>query len=87
MATRDAAFARQLDFVIDQGHEEESVVLSRALQTGIGVLYQEALTEAYLLGKISREEAVSELGQDKVEEIEYERDVVNRDFAWGLKSD
>ena len=47
--------------------------------------HQEAVIEAYLLGKIDREEAISELGQNKVEEIEYERDVVNRDFEWGLK--
>jgi len=84
---REAAFARQLVFVVDQVGEDESVVLSRALQTGIGVLYQEALIEAYLLGKIDRGTALAELGPDKLEEIEFERDSVARDVAWGLQRD
>ena len=84
---REAAFARQLDFVVGQAGEDESVVLSKALQTGIGVLYQEALIEAYLLGKVERETALAELGPDKLEEVDYERDSVARDVAWGLRRD
>jgi len=85
IAMRDVAFARQLDFLVDQVGEKESSILSRALQAGIGVLYQEALIEAYLLGKIDREKILSELGPDKLEDVDYERDAVTRDVAWGLE--
>ncbi len=45
---------------------------------------QEVIIEAYLLGKISRDEALKALGVEKLEEIEYQRDALIRDVEWGL---
>jgi len=44
----------------------------------------DALTEAYLLGEVPRETVLSELGAERLAEIEYQRDALRRDVEWGL---
>jgi hypothetical protein len=48
-------------------------------------LYQEALIEAYLLGKVTREKALRDLGPERLADIEYQRDALRRDVEWGLR--
>jgi len=57
------------------------------LRTYLHLLYQEAITEAYLLGTISREQALKTLGTDTLEEIEYQRDALKHDVEWGFSND
>lgn len=82
---RDTALREHLDFLVTRKGEDEATVIAQALRTGVEALYQEALTEAYLLGQVSRVTALEELGLERLEEIEYQRDVLRRDFEWGLK--
>ena len=56
------------------------------MREGVHTLYREVLIEAYLLGRVSREMVLKELGPDQLEEIEYQRDALQRDVAWGLKN-
>jgi len=44
------------------------------------------LIEAYLLGRVSRETVLKELGPEQLEEIEYQRDALQRDVAWGMEN-
>jgi hypothetical protein len=81
---RDTALREHLDFLVTQKGEDEATVIAQALRAGVEALYQEALTEAYLLGQVSRVTALKELGQERLEEIEYQRDALRRDFEWGL---
>jgi len=48
------------------------------------VLYRDAVIEAYLLGSISREHALKELGPEMLDEIEVQRDALKRDVACGM---
>ena len=82
---RDKTLAKHLDFVAAQRGEDEAAVLALALRTGMKALYQEALIEAYLLGRIPRETILRELGPEQLDEIEYQRDALRRDVEWGLK--
>ena len=81
----EAVLTQQLTFVMAQRHEDESTVLARAVREGIRALYREALIQAYLLGQAPRELALKELGPEQLEEIEYQRDALQRDVAWGLQ--
>jgi hypothetical protein len=81
---RDKTLAEHLDFLVAQKGEDEATVLAQALRTGVETLYQEALTEAYLLGGVPRETALKELGSERLAEIEYQRDALKRDVEWGL---
>lgn len=83
---RDTALREHLDFLVTRKGEDEATVITQALRAGVEALYQEALTEAYLLGQVSRATALEELGPERLEEIEYQRDALSRDFEWGLKS-
>jgi hypothetical protein len=77
----------QLAFVVAQRRQDEATVLAEAMREGIQVLYQEVLIEAYLLGQVPRETVLKELGLERLEEIEYQRDALQRDVEWGLKSE
>jgi hypothetical protein len=45
----------------------------------------DALIEAYLQGEVPRETILSELGAERLAEIEYQRDALQRDVEWGLE--
>ena len=45
----------------------------------------ESLIEAYLLGKVSRETVLKEIGIERLEEVEFQRDAIRRDIEWGLR--
>ena len=82
----ETGLTQQLAFVMAQRHEDEATVLAQAVREGIHTLYREVLIEAYLLGQASREIVLKELGPDQLEEIEDQRDALQRDVAWGLEN-
>jgi len=79
---RDQKLAEHLDFLTAERGQDEATVLVEALRAGIEALYREALTEAFLLGRVPREALLAELGEDELEEIEYQRDALRRDVEW-----
>lgn len=85
MVIRDRTLTEHLDFVVRQRGEDEAAVLAEALRTGLEALYRETLTEAYLLGSVSRESLLQELGAEALAEIEIQRDALRRDVEWGLR--
>lgn len=44
----------------------------------------ESLIEAFLMGEVSRETILQELGRDRLAEIEHQRDAMQRDVEWGM---
>lgn len=80
----DITFAQELAFVVAQRQQDEATILAQAVREGIRTLYREALIEAYLANRISRQDALKHLGPEVLEEIEYQRDALQRDVAWGL---
>jgi hypothetical protein len=80
----EATLAQELAFVVAQRQQDETTVLARAVREGVRVLYHETLVEAYLASRISRQDALKQLGPEMLEEIEYQRDALQRDVAWGL---
>ena len=81
----ETGLTQQLAFVMAQRREDEATVLAQAVREGIQALYREALIEAYLLGQVSHEMVLKELGAEQLEEIEYQRDALQRDVAWGME--
>jgi hypothetical protein len=83
---RDRTLTEHLDFLVAERGEDEATVIAFALRSGIEALYRQALTEAYLLGKVSREAALKDLGTTELREIELQRDALRRDVEWGQRS-
>lgn len=79
------ALTEHLKFLVNQKGQDEATVLAQALRMGVETLYQEALIEGFLLGEVSRETALRELGPERLSEVEYQRDALKRDVEWGLK--
>ena len=80
----ETQLSREVDFVVKQRGLDETTVLAQAIREGVHKLYHDTIIEGYLSGKISREYALKELGIETVEEIDYQRDALARDVAWGL---
>ncbi|MBN1934010.1 MAG: hypothetical protein JW934_05075 [Anaerolineae bacterium] len=43
------------------------------------------VVQSHLTGCIARQEVLAQLGPDALAEIEYQRDVLKRDVAWGMR--
>jgi predicted transcriptional regulator len=63
---------------------DESAVIQRAVETGVETFYRNMLIRRYLAEEITREEVVTHLGIEVVEEVESARDGVEEDLEWGL---
>lgn len=63
---------------------DESEVIQQAVATGVETLYRDMVISRYLDGDIQRDEAIDELGIDRVEYIESAREAVEEDVEWGL---
>jgi hypothetical protein len=83
----EVTLTQELAFVVGQRQQDETTILAQAVREGVRVLYREALIEAYLASRISRQEALKQLGPELLEEVEYQRDALRRDVAWGLRND
>lgn len=78
---------QKLEFIVNQRGQDEASVLADAVREGIQFLYREALIEAYLMGRVARQIVTEELGEEEVEELDYQRQAFEQDVAWGLKRD
>ncbi len=80
----ETELTQKLNFVLTQRRQDEATVLGQAMREGIHALYRETLIEAYLLGQVARDLVLKELGPEELENVEYQRDALKRDVAWGL---
>ena len=60
---------------------------AEAIEEGIIELYRKQIADAYIAGELGREQAISELGEQIVEDLDYARHAVERDVQWGLKGE
>jgi hypothetical protein len=82
----ETQLAEKLTFLQRHRLRDEAAVLAEAVQVGIDALYREALTEAFLLGDISRGQVLDEVGAEALAQIEQQRDALRKDVAWGQKA-
>jgi hypothetical protein len=82
----DGTLTEHLNFLVTTRGEDESTILALALREGVEALYREALIEAYLLGRVSRETVARSVSPHDLREIELQRDALRRDVEWGSRS-
>ena len=58
----ELAMTQQLEFVVAESKQNEASVLAQAVRRGLELLYKEALIEAFLLGRVSREKILTHWG-------------------------
>ncbi len=81
---QDTQLAEKLAFLRDYRLQDEAALLAQALQAGLQSLYREALIEAYLLGRVSREAVLKEIGSEELDRIDDQRDALLRDVTWAI---
>jgi len=85
MAQTSSTFVEELTFLTQYTNEDETTILTRALDVGLSHLYRQAVEQAFIDEQLSRPRAVEILGQERVEEIEYARQALAEDVARGLE--
>ena len=74
----------ELAFVKKATGHDDATILSAAVRRGVRSLYREALTGAYLEGRVTREIVMREFGPEFADRVDRERKVVEEDIAWGV---
>lgn len=83
MATSQTVQER-INFLVRSTGRTEAQILAEAIETGLAALCTKHIEEAYLAGEIDRGQAVQELGQEAVDELDYARHAIEQDVRWGL---
>jgi predicted DNA-binding protein len=77
----------KLDYLAQTMGRPEAEIVAEAVVEGLTELYRKQIADAYLAGEMGREQAVAELGEEAVEELDYARRAVEKDVRWGLKGE
>ncbi|MDR1282054.1 MAG: hypothetical protein LBK99_14730 [Opitutaceae bacterium] len=83
-AAMTVALNEQLNEVVRLKRIGADVALGDALREGMTLLYRDAVTEACLRGQLSRDDAISRIGEAAVLRAEQEMEIVREDIEWGL---
>jgi hypothetical protein len=75
---------QELAFLKEHTGEDEAILLSRAVDLGLQILYREAVEQAFIDETIPRQEAIAVLGLDRVAELEYAKQALETDIRRGL---
>jgi hypothetical protein len=79
------SIVEELTFLTQYVNEDEATILTRALHLGLNQLYRQAVEQAFIDEQLPREEAVTILGWERVEEIDYAKQALAQDIAQGLE--
>jgi predicted DNA-binding protein len=77
----------KLDYLSRETGRSEAEIVAEAIETGLTELYRRQITNAYLSGRLDRKHAISELGEDAIEDLDYAQNAVKSDFLWGMNGE
>jgi hypothetical protein len=77
----------KLDYLVRATGRAEVEIVAQAIEEGLTELYRKQIADAYLAGELDREEAIAELGEYTVEDLDYARRAVEQDVRWGPKNE
>lgn len=77
----------KLDYLVRATGRAEAEIVAEAIEEGLSELYRKQIADAYLAGELDRKQAIAELGEEAVEDLDYARRAVEKDVQWGLKGE
>ncbi len=77
----------KLDYLVRATGRPEAEIVAEAVEEGLTELYHKQVSDAYLSGDLDRMQAVSALGEEAIEDLDYARRSVEQDVKWGLKGE
>ena len=78
-------FADELIFLRQHTGQDEAALLIEALQAGLNVIYQRTVEQLFIDEQLSRQEAASILGEERVAHLEYARQALSQDILHGFQ--
>lgn len=84
--TTTKSMHRKLEVLVRATGRPEAEIVAEAVEEGLTELYRRHMVEAYVAGKIDHGKAVTELGKEAVDELDYAREAIANDVEWGLRS-
>lgn len=84
MTQVNMSITRELNFISAYTGEDELTLISRALNLGLNLLFRQAAEQAFIEQVIPRAEAITILGLERVEELEYAKSALEQDIIRGL---
>ncbi len=76
--------ADELTFLTQHMGQSEATILAQALQVGLHQLYRQTVEQLCIDGGMTRQEAVTILGEERIAELEYAQQALAQDVAQGL---
>jgi hypothetical protein len=76
--------ADELTFLTQHMNQNEAAILAQALQVGIHLLFRQTVEQLFIDGEMTRQEAVSSIGEDRIVELEYAQQALAQDVTQGL---
>lgn len=75
----------KLEYLTQATGRPESAIVAQAVEEGLAELYRKQVAETYLSGHLDRAQAIAELGEDAIEDLDAARRAVEHDVKWGLQ--
>lgn len=77
-------FQEKIEYLVRTTGHAEVAIVAEAVEKGLSELYREQVADTYLARKLDRDQAVIELGEATVEDLDYARNAIEKDVKWGL---
>lgn len=61
----------------------EAEIVAEAITEGLTQLYRRQIADAYLSGELDRDQAIAELGEEAIEDLDYAKHAIEKDVRWG----
>jgi phage FluMu protein gp41 len=79
-----ASIVGELSFLRQRTGQDEATLLARALRLGLTLLHRQIVEQGFIDGSVTRDEAITVLGRERVQEIEYAKRALAQDVTRGL---
>lgn len=77
----------KLDYLVRTTGRTETEIFAEAIEEGLTSIYRKQIIDAYLSGEMDRQQAIDELGDEAVDELDYALQSVEKDIKWGLRDE
>jgi ATP-dependent protease ClpP protease subunit len=84
MTTANPTISEELAFLRTHTGQDEATILLRAVDRGLDLMYREAVEQGFIEETLSRQNAVTVLGEERVRELEYAKQALAQDIINGL---
>jgi len=77
----------KLDYLVRTTGRSETEIFAEAIEEGLTSIYRKQVIDAYLSGDMNRQQAIMELGDEIIDELDYALQSVEKDVKWGLSDE